>query len=334
VPLKFGKPRHDNMGNITVAILGAIDYGNNLGKKGTATDITLYNLKKGEDTVTFIEPTRYPERLAPLFYAVSLSKKAIVIVDEINATFGETLVMLQCSGIKSGYFILRNYIPKEKIQPLIQGTNLEKFEIINDDPNFLREQLLQEAAQQKPAEIPTGQQPVGTVPVDHAFNVKGVGTVILGIVVNGVIQKHANLNVLPAAKTAQVRSIQKHDDEFDVASEGDRVGLALKNVGVEDLDRGAVLTNDSSVKTETRLKVEASLVKYWQTPVKQGMVMHIGHWTQFITAKVEAVEDSGDLRKPALTLALDKQLVYRPNDTAVLMYLEGAKLRVAGTILL
>ena len=75
------------MGNITVAILGALDYGNSLGKKGTSTDITFYNIKKGEATVTLIEPTRYPERLAPLFYAVSLSKKAIVVVDEINAYF-------------------------------------------------------------------------------------------------------------------------------------------------------------------------------------------------------------------------------------------------------
>ena len=106
---------NDTMGNITVAILGALDYGSSLGKKGTSTDITFYNLKKGEDTVTLIEPTRYPERLAPLFYAVSLSKKAIVVVDQIDATFGECLVMLQCADIKSGYIILRNYIPKEKI---------------------------------------------------------------------------------------------------------------------------------------------------------------------------------------------------------------------------
>jgi len=316
------------MGNITVAILGALDYGNNLAKKGTSTDITLYNLKKGEDTVTFIEPTRYPERLAPLFYACALAKKAIVVVDEINATFGESLVMLQCSDIKSGYIILRNYIPKEKIQPLIKGTSLEKFEFINDDPNLIREKLLLEAAEQKPA----GQQPVGTVSVDHAFNVKGVGVVILGIVVYGVVQKHATLNVLPAAKTAQVRSIQKHDDEFDVAGECDRVGLALKNVEVEDLDRGAVLTNEPSIKTSTALKAQASLVKYWQTPIKPGMVMHIGHWTQFITAKVDAATDTGNWRKPTLALTLDKPLVYRPNDKAVLMYLEGAKLRVAGVV--
>jgi selenocysteine-specific translation elongation factor len=320
------------MGNITVAILGSLEIGGVLAKKGTSTDITLYNLKKGEDTVTFIEPTRYPERLAPLFYACALSKKAVVVVNALDATFGEQLVMLQCSGIHSGYIILRNYVPKEKIEALIKGTSLEKFEIIPDDTNALREKLLVEASQQKNVELATGQQAVGSVPVDHSFNVKGVGVVVLGIVVYGAMQKHASLNVLPAGKTAQVRSIQKHDEDFDVAGEGDRVGLALKNVDVEDLDRGAVLTNDPAIKTSTKLQTQAALVKYWQTPIKAGMVMHVGHWTQFITAKVDAVTDSGDPKKPGLILTLDRPLVHRASDDAVLMYLEGAKLRVAGTI--
>ena len=316
------------MGNITVAVLGALGYAGGIGKKGTSTDITLYDLKKGEATITMIEPSRYPERLAPLFYACALATKAIVVVDALNAEFGEQLVMLQCSGIKSGYFVLRNYIPKEKIEPLIKGTSIEGFEFMNDDATVLREKLLAEAAQVKPVEG----QAVGTVPVDHAFNVKGVGVVILGIVVNGSVVKHAKLKALPSSKVAEVRSIQKHDDEFETASFGDRVGFALKNVEVEDVDRGVVLTNDPAIKTANKLQTTASLVKYWQTPLKEGMVMHVGHWAQFITAKVEAASEGGDFRKPSLTLALDKPLVYRAGDKAVLMYLEGAKLRVAGTI--
>jgi len=320
------------MGNMTVAVLGALGYSANLGKKGTSTDITFYNIKKGEDTVTLIEPERYPERLAPLFYAVSLSKEAIVVVDQIDSTFGECLIMLQCAEIKNGYFILRNYIPKEKIQQLIKGTNLENFEFAEDNPTFLKDKLLAEASKQKPVELVAGNSATGTVPVDHSFNVKGVGVVVLGVVSQGIIQKHSSLKVLPGTKTAQVRSIQKHDDEFDVAGEGDRVGLALKNAEVEDLDRGMVLTNDSSIKTISKLTTHVSLIKYWQMPIKQGMVMHVGHWTQFITAKVEAVVDSSDIREPTLALTFDKPLVYRPHDRAVLMYLEGAKLRVVGTV--
>ena len=59
--------------------------------------------------------------------------------------------MLQCSDIKNGYFILRNYIPKEKIA-LIKGTSLETFEFLTDDANLIRETLLAEAAQNKPNE--------------------------------------------------------------------------------------------------------------------------------------------------------------------------------------
>jgi len=320
------------MGNLTVAVLGSNGYADKLGKKGTSTDITFYNLKKNEDTVTFIEPSRYTERLAPLYYAVSLAKKAIIVVDEVNAVLGECLVMLQATGIDSGYFVLRNYITKEKILPLIKDTKLEKYEIINDDPIQLREQLLQEAAKQPTTQLTPGQQAIGIVPVDHAFNVKGIGVVILGVVANGFIQKHANLNALPTGKTAQIRSIQKHDEEYDLASEDDRVGLALKNIDIESLDRGTILTNDPTVKTSNTLTCAVQLVKYWSSPLKQGMVMHIGHWTQFLTAKIDTVAEETDFRKTTVTLTLDKPLAYRTGDQAVLMYLEGTKLRIAGNI--
>jgi hypothetical protein len=60
----------------------------------------------------------------------------------------------------------------------------------------------------------------------------------------------------------------------------------------------------------------------------------VGHWMQFLNCKVEAVTDEGDWRKPALTLTLEKEIVHYPGDQAVLTYLENAKLRVAGTIVL
>jgi selenocysteine-specific translation elongation factor len=320
------------MGNLTVAVLGKLGYSSNLAKKGTSTDITLYNLKKGEDVITFIEPTRYPDRLAPLFYACSLANKAIVVVDELNANLGEILVMLQCCNINNGYFVLRNYIPKEKIQALVKGTILENYEFIIDDSNVLKEVLISDASKN----IQSSDLGLfsGTVPVDHSFNVKGVGAVILGVLVEGVIQKHVTLNVLPGIKTTQARSIQKHDDEFDIAYKGDRVGLALKNIKVDDVERGTVITSDNTIKTSKHLKSKASLVKYWSTPIKTGMIIHLGHWMQVLNSKVESVDEGADWRNPELTLTLEKELVYCPGDTAVLMYLEGGKLRVSGTITL
>ncbi|MDQ1280318.1 MAG: hypothetical protein QG670_1581 [Thermoproteota archaeon] len=320
------------MGSLIVAVLGAQGYSDSLGKKNTATDITLYDLKRGEDVVTFVEPTRYPERLAPLFFATAMAKRAILIVDELNSNFGECAMMLQCSNITAGYIILRNYLAREKIEPLIKGTVLENYEFIEDNITVLREKLLSEVDKQSPSVTAEKIESYGTVPVDHAFNVKGVGAVVLGVVVNGSVKKHEMMKVLPGNKMAQIRSIQKHDDDFDIAFQGDRVGLALKNVEVEDLDRGTVLTSDEKVKSSKLLKAQAVLVKYWPLPIKSEMVLHVGHWTQFVPGRVESISDDGDWRKPVITLTLEKELVHFPGAKGVLTYLDGGKLRVVGTV--
>lgn len=319
------------MANLNVAVLGSPGYSEGMGKKGTSTDITFYNLKKGEATITFIEPSRYPERLSSLFYAVSASREAILAVEEIGQSFGEMVLMLHCVGIRKGYLVPRKFLPKERIQSLVKGTVVESYEVVEDDKNWMREALLREA--EDPAQQPLpGACPGGSVVVDHSFNVKGVGAVILGSVVRGTVGIHETLQVLPLGKAAIIRSIQKHDDDFETAAMGDRVGLALKDVDVDDLERGVVLTTESVLKSAPSLVAEAELVKYWSSPLKPGMILHLGHWMQFLPARLEEVDDGGDWRRPRLRLSLEKPLVYPPGGRAVLTYLEGGKLRVVGVL--
>jgi selenocysteine-specific translation elongation factor len=322
------------MSNLTVAILAPPDYAKDLGKKGTISDITFYNLKKGEATVTFIEPTRYPEKLSSLFYAVSLSDRIVLVVDEINATFGECVLMLQCSCKSKGYLILKNYISLDQITPLIKGTVLEHYEVLEEDIVGLREKMLDISVKQTAHQKTHDAAGKGTVPVDAHFNVKGVGVVVLGFVAQGSIKKHDTLRVLPSEKTAQIRSIQKHDDDAETAITGDRVGLALKNIESEDLDRGFVLTNDPAIKYATSISGKAQLVKYWPAPLKEGMVLYAGHWMQFLPTRLEKIMVEGDWRMPTLTLTMEKGLVYPPHARVVLHYLEGGKLRVVGSLII
>lgn len=136
------------MGNLNVAVLGKPGFGAGLGKKGTASDITFYNLKRGEDTVTFIEPTKYPERLAPLFYAVSIAKMAILVVEKIDAAFGETALMLDSAGVGKGLIVLAG-APKEKVAQLVKGTLVERYEFFEGDVNGLREKMVSMARRQR-----------------------------------------------------------------------------------------------------------------------------------------------------------------------------------------
>jgi len=319
------------MSNLTVAVIGPEGYAQELGKKGTSSDITFYNLKKGENTITFLEPTRYPERIASLFFSVSLASRAILVVDEISASFGECVVMLDCAGIRDGFLVLRNYITPEQIAPLIQGTVVEQYLPFSDDRMKIKEQLIADVESMKE---PEHFREHGAVPVDHFFNVKGIGVVVLGEVVGGHIGRHENLRIHPTKKTALVRSIQKHDDDAEYAIPGDRVGLALKGIETEDLDRGYVLSADPEITSSTTINGRASLVRYWPSPLKEGMVLHAGLWMQFIPARVAFVDNSGDWKRPVITLRTESELVYHPGARLILHYLDGGKLRVAGTMIL
>ncbi|MBP1928781.1 selenocysteine-specific translation elongation factor [Methanolinea mesophila] len=319
------------MPNLNVAVIGPIEYAKELGKKGTVSDITFYNLKKDETTVTFIEPSRYPEKLSSLFFAVSMAQKAVLVVDEINAQFGECVLMLDCAGMKDGVLVLRNYITPDQVAPLIRDTVVAGYRVAEDDRFRLREDLTAEAAARKdpaPAELARS----GAVPVDHFFNVKGVGVVVLGGVIRGAIRKHDSLKVFPTEHTALVRSIQKHDDDVDAAWEGDRVGLALKGVEVEALDRGYVLSNDPSLTASGTIHGRATLVKYWPTPLKEGMILYLGHWMQFVPGRIAYVNNAGDWKRPEVTLRSEKELVLPPKAEVLLHYLEGGKLRIVGTL--
>jgi selenocysteine-specific translation elongation factor len=318
------------MGNLNAVVLGANGFAGEIGKKGTVTDVTFYNLKKGDDSFTLIEPSRYPEKMSSLFYAGVMADLAILVVDKMDSTLGETIVMIDCLGIKDGRIILRNYIQESQLRPLLAGTALESYTIAEDDPIKLREELLALASG---VEKGTGAA-CGSVPVDSHFNVKGVGTVVLGYVVDGMIKRHDKLRVLPLTDTVILKSIQKQDTDSEYGVKGEHMGLALRGIDSEKLDRGYVLTTDGTVKMTKVIKDNARIVRYWPSPLKEGMVMHIGHWMQMVPCRVVSVDNGSDRKNPAVELELESEIIHRPGDDAVIMYLEGGKLRVAGKITL
>lgn len=312
------------MSNLNVAVLGAKDIAGEIGKKGTVTDVTFFELKKGDDSVTLIEPSKYPEKLTSLFYSVEMAEFVILVVDKIDSYLGETIVMADSVGIPNGWIILRNFIQPDQIKPLIADTCIEGYEIKEFDPIAMREQLLALASEQNRA---PGEGTCGSCPVDSHFNVKGVGTVVLGSVADGYFRKHDKMTILPLKKEIVLKSIQKHDLDAVDAVKGDHVGLALRGIESDDLDRGFVITTDKDVTMTRKFTGKVNLVKYWKNPLKDGQVMHLGHWMQMIPCRIST---SGD----DVTLDLETDLIYKPGDKAKLMYLEGGKLRVVGTVTL
>ena len=317
------------MGNLNIAVLGAKDFAGKVGKKGTVTDMTFYDYKVGTDSFTLIEPSKYPEKLSSLFYSVAMSEFAILVVDKIDASLGETIVMVDSLGIDKGFIILQNYIQPEQLKPLLVGTCLEGYEQREDDPIKMREELIALAKSQDKA---PGDGTCGSCPIDSHFNVKGVGTVILGSVIDGYFRKHDKMTVFPIKREVILKSIQKHDLDAADGVKGDHVGLALRGIESDELDRGYVVTTDTSVKMTRSVSGKASLVKYWPSALKEGMVLHVGHWMQMVPCRITAVDNGADFHAPEITFELESDIIHKPGDVATMMYLEGGKLRVVGSI--
>ena len=319
------------MGNLNIAVLGAKDYASKIGKKGTVTDMTFYDYKSGTDSFTLIEPSKYPEKLSSLFYSVAMSEFAILVVDKIDSFLGETIVMTDVLGIDRGWIILQNYIQPEQLKPLLAGTCLEGYEYKEDDPIKLREELI--AMAKAEAKAP-GEGTCGSCPVDSHFNVRGVGTVVLGSVIDGYFRKHDKMTVFPIKREVILKSIQKHDLDADDGVKGDHVGLALRGIESDELDRGYVVTTDPSVKMSRKVEGNVSLIKYWPSPLKEGMVLHIGHWMQMVPCRISSVDNGDDFRSAKVEFDLESDMIHKPGDKATIMYLEGGKLRVVGSIVL
>ncbi len=223
----------------------------NIAKHGSETDIRYYNRKSGEDVFTFLYPSRFPERIVPLALAASVSDAAMVDVSSIDRNLGEVLVTLESFNIEKGIFIGDDENLR-KIKMFVRNTPMENYTFAGKNLEAILEFLRALGERNVEGE--------GYVVVDQSFSVKGVGTVALGFVKAGGIKKHQELRIFPGQKSTEIKSIQMQDVDVETAPVGARVGLALRGVEPEDVERGSILASHERFMTASsiRLRVKRS----------------------------------------------------------------------------
>jgi selenocysteine-specific translation elongation factor len=224
------------MRNLTVFAYGLSDFIRDLAKKGTESDVTIYSRKDSEDITTFMVPSRFPEKISSLTDCIYPSDYALVSGDTINRDLGEVIMALDLAGVKRGTFIVKDSESEDRIRQIISRTGLRDYRFHTGSAMEFLDTLLQE----KPVE----RFKTTTVVIDHFFKVKSVGTVALGFVLGGTVKKHQKLHCSFTDAEIQVRSIQVQDVDMEEASTGSRVGLALKNIDTEEMERGMFLTEE------------------------------------------------------------------------------------------
>ena len=238
-----------------------------LGKSGTVNDLAIYNHGSSEGVFTYVSPNS--DKIQTLLQALNMAEIPAIVISEITAALGEQLIAI----IETGFMILDG-TSREQIMPLVKDTCIEKFAIVKDGTELV-EQL-------KKLSLKRGDSPL--VQIDNYFNVKSVGTVILGIMKSGSLKKYDKVMIQPLEKEVMIKGIQSQDKDFEQTEPGMRVGLNLKGIEADELRRGYVIGGLDKSKT-FRLNLQKS--RYSKEQLRENDTVFLSAGLQVAAARVK-----------------------------------------------
>ncbi len=300
------------MKSVNFVVLGDSSIAGELGKKGSSADMTFYERKLSDTIFSFIAPSGFPKKIQPLVQAIALAEYAIVNVTTIDKVLGEQIVALNALKMERGFIVVSNGLDDD-VKKIIRSTILEKYEFITLD-NLKRK--LDSLAE-------VGVAGATKIIVDAAFEVRGIGPVALGVVRRGLLKKHDELVVFPEGKPVSVRSIQMHDEDVDEAASPARVGVALKGVTADEVERGNVIAVKDSLKTGSDLKIRFEKSPFYRGEINPSSSYHLSIDLQAKPVKLKL--EGNDL----LSAAADKPFTYEPGNSCLILDLD-APMRIVG----
>jgi selenocysteine-specific translation elongation factor len=289
---------------ITIALVGSPGVAAELGKKGTSSDVTLYNAVRDGHAVTVVEPTQFPEKFPPLLFSLAMADRAVFVVSALTREIAETAATLPMFDIPME-ILLGPAVGVEELRKAFKGSPLETAPARSLDPVKLRAEVDEWGSEPRAGPV--------MVPIDHSFPVKGVGAVALGVVRQGTLKAHDRLRLFPTEKEVEARSLQVHDVDVREAQTGERVGVALKGVESEELSRGQILAPTGSLTVATTLSagpLERS--RYYRGTAAAGTQLQLLVGLQLVPAKL------GDTDASGTRIVADRPVAFRPGDRAVL----------------
>lgn len=301
------------MKHVAVGIFHDDTLGKDLGKKGTESDILMWNKKTDEGIYTFLAP--FEDKLTSKTQILSSIDAAIINCEQMTPEVGETILLLDSLGITQGILLLPSYADATVLQKMIQDTSLEQFTLMERKIPLMTE-FLGKVTPVRDVSSPA------IVIVDHSFHVKGIGEVILGFVKQGTIHTHDTLVLLPAEKEVMIRSIQMQDRDFDSATAGCRVGLAVKGATVDELKRGAIFSTPDAARTDTHFTLRFTKNRFYRD-VRKGVF----HGTIGMQSLPVTITDMYD---HTIRVETEKPVGYTPQDMFILLDLNAKKLHHIG----
>ncbi|MDP7225967.1 MAG: elongation factor Tu [SAR202 cluster bacterium] len=96
------------------------------------------------------------------------------------------------------------------------------------------------------------------MPVEDVFGIKGRGTVVTGRVEQGMVQVGQNIEIvgIKATATTVVTGVEMFHKTLDEGEPGDAVGVLLRGVDRDSIERGQVLADPGSITPHTEFEAQ------------------------------------------------------------------------------
>lgn len=352
--------KHHIMSFITTQHEGlAKKIGEFFGARGSDSDLIFYDsIDDDQNVYITITPQGYPDKLKTLLQCLAIGDFNILLVtpdDKMDSLMGEMIVALEMHPeaiplvVMGGITKMNEYLVDEmkaKLLQIIKNTSLKDRvnEIIiiqnyeTDLPAF-KDRIMELAAT-----IPDKKTGNVRILIDASFPVKGVGTVILGVVKSGTFNANEMLEMTDPSgnyKNIIAKSIQMQDIDQKSATQGDRVGVAIKGLKPEEISRDNMLVTKGSMEAHDEITVKFKLSKFVKKPVdiKDKQLYHIAIDNQVFGAVPETIEGGAEdgILKPneegLVRFKCEKKFSFNEeNNWAIVTILEkfNGKLRILG----
>ncbi len=165
------------------------------------------------------------------------------------------LVELEMRDLLSKY-----QFPGDKI-PIIRGSALKAMNSASTEATAEDYKCIVELMEAVDSYIPTPDRPIDKpflMPIEDVFSISGRGTVVTGRVERGIVKVGEEVEIVGLGDTRKTvaTGVEMFRKLLDEGRAGDNVGVLLRGIGKDEVERGQVLAKPGSITPHTKFKAE------------------------------------------------------------------------------
>jgi elongation factor Tu len=166
---------------------------------------------------------------------------------------------------------LREMLTEQKFPgeetPIVRGSALEALESESTDPDAPEYTSIKELLKVVDEYIPLPERDIDQpfmMPVEDVFSIKGRGTVVTGKIDRGVVKVGEPVQIVGLRDEivdTVCTGVEMFHKLLDEGMAGDNVGLLLRGIDREDVERGMVIAKPKSIDPHTKFNAEVYVLR-------------------------------------------------------------------------